>query len=145
MNQENHQPASAGKILFNVLWAAFIFWVIYTLPPGERLQAFLYLVLGTYFLIIFSRLFFMHRSYSMNGAYLLLYSGCLLALLFVVWSVNWLLTVSFNVGQLFPGIYNFVFSLPALICGLILIAAGILWEHNDSHTTALKNAFLLGK
>jgi hypothetical protein len=153
--QEKSQPASSAKILFNVLLAAFVFWVIYTLPKGERLQAFLYLVLGTYFLIIFSRLFFMYRKHSMTGAYILFYTGGFLILLFVIWLFNLLLRTlnplivsfgtDFQFGFLFPGIYDFVFSLPALICGLILVAAGILWEHNDSRTMALKKAFLSGK
>jgi hypothetical protein len=145
MSQEKPRPASGPKILFNILFAAFVFWVIYTMPKGERLQAFLYLTCGTYFLIVFARLFFLHRKFSMNGGYLLFYSGGLLVVLFIIWLGNWLLTVSFKVGHLFPEIYDFIFSLPGLICGLILIAAGILWEHNDSRTMALKNAFLSGK
>ncbi|HZJ40971.1 MAG TPA: hypothetical protein VFD16_01770 [Candidatus Saccharimonadales bacterium] len=155
MSQEKHEPASGSKIIWTLLFAGLIFWVIKILPEGKQFQSFLYLVSGTYFLIIFTKLFFRYREYAKAGAYLLFYVGVVLAFLFVLWLGNMALTalnplfsalgIDFKIGHLFPGVYNFIFSLPGLICGAILIVAGALWEHSDSRLNAFKMAFYPGK
>jgi hypothetical protein len=155
MKNEKPRPASGAKILFSVLLAAFMFWVIATMPDGDRLQAFLYLIVGTYFLILFSQLFFKYRKNSMTGAYVLLTAGGIFMLLFVIRLFNLLLILlnplilsfgpDFQFGHLFPGIYDFVFSFPSFICGLILLVTGYFWENKNPKVSAIKDAFLSGK
>jgi hypothetical protein len=140
------QPFSFLAFSLNSLLAlmSFVFVdVFYKTNPWTSTG--LMMLIGTYYLIIITKFIFLHRKFSMTGAYFLIYTGLALAILFIIWLGSWIISISFHVAHLFSGIYNFIFSLPILVCGIILIIAGALWEHSDSRTTALKNAILLGK
>jgi len=91
----------------------------------------------------------------MTGAYILFYSGCLLLLISLLnignrglvllsslltsWNIN------FHFENLFTDIYAFVFSLPALISGIIMIIAGVLWDRRNSFYVALSLALFAGR
>lgn len=140
------QPFSLSAFLMNSFLAlmSFVFVDMFN-ESNPRMSTGFMMLIGTYYLIIIMKFLFLHRKHSMSAAYFLFYTGLLLVVVFVVWLGNWLLTISFQVGHLFPGIFNFACSVPALICGLILMLSGTLWEHSDSRLNSLKNAFLSGK
>lgn len=140
------QPFSPAKFFMNSLLAlmSFVFVDMFS-ETNPRMSTSFMMLIGTYYLIIIMKFLFLHRKHSMTAAYFLFYTGLALVIIFVVWLGNWLLSLAFNVGHLFPGIFNFACSLPALICGLILMLSGTLWEHSDSRLNSLKNALLSGK
>lgn len=136
-----------------VLAAAFFFRIFYVTNPWTTVS--LWSLVGVYYLIVLMKFLFLGRKRSMSGAYALFYLGCALILVFLVWLGNMFLKIfnpmfshlgfDFQFGNLFPSVWNFACSVPALLCGLILLAAGVLWEHNDSYTKSLRNALLSGK
>jgi len=72
-----------------------------------------------------------------------LYLGSLLLMLFSIWSANLILKVfnplfslldwSFRIGNLFNGDYHYLFSLPALICGVLLVVSAFLSQPDGKY------------
>lgn len=150
-------PASGPKIFFHLLVAASLYLSLNAIISASNpwLKAAVFMLYGTFVLIDFTKLLFMNRhGVAMAGAYLLFYVGCLLIFMFLLWFANTVakfilndLTVYFGIhslglGNIFSGIYRFLFSAPSLICGLILVLAGIIWDSREKRYRPFR-AFLL--
>ena len=134
--------ASAPKIASHLFLALVIYLVISLTPAAHPwVKVTLFLIWGTYFFIDFLKLMLIGTRYSLAGAYVLFYLGCLWLALFVVWLGNFLVKTAANylsdllawqleIGNLFAGIYQYVFSVPGLIIGAVLIITGALWEND---------------
>lgn len=139
------QSASASKIASHLFMALVIFFIISLLPIEQLwLKVTLYIVGGTYFYIDFLKLMLVGTRYSVRGAYIVFFTGCISLSVSVVWLANLIFKVIFNplfnllnwefrIGNMLEGIYQYIFSVPALIVGAILIITGILWENNAQY------------
>ncbi len=139
------KPASTFKILGHLFMASVIFLLIYLLSGGHPwIKATLFMVWGVYFFIDFLKLVLIGTKHSLSGAYILFYTGCLFEVLFLIWLGNLVIKEmlnplfnlaawEFQIGSLFTGIYQYVFSVPSLLAGVVLIISGALWENNAQY------------
>lgn len=117
----------------------FIFLII--LIPKEALwfKGSLLMIVSSIALADLLMLFFdKHNKASLVSAKLLTYLGFLLLAIFavwviamIIWSMNLLfdfLGTDFRLDTIYSGHHLVVFSLPALISGLFLLAMGKMWE-----------------
>ncbi len=144
--------ASALKRLIHLLIAIFSLLLIWQIDDASQpwLKAGLLMAWLTFFLIDLSRVFFLGTNISITGAYLLFYVGALLGCLFLVWTGNMVLKSAnfififldweFRIGNLFNGLWHYLFSWPGLIAGIILVVSALLWE-NDLQYRAWHMAF----
>ncbi len=120
-------------------------FVLISLISDSRLwiKGTLYAFWATYALIGFLKIIFYGTKYSVSGAYLLFYLGCLMIAMFIVWlgnafllGVNLLLEIfelQFKFGLLFKDVYHYIFSLPSLISGLVMMLVSVLWENDAQY------------
>ena len=156
MRRKTFEPFSVFKFVLNtlVILTYFVFAnLIYAKHPKLAVAGIMFL--GAYYFIIIMQFIFLRRRHSMTGAYILFYSGCLLLLISLLnignrglvllsslltsWNIN------FHFENLFTDIYAFVFSLPALISGIIMIIAGILWDRRNTLYIALSLALFASR
>jgi hypothetical protein len=142
------------NILFNK-WAHIIvalisfFFVWKYFAPYPIWQATLYMAFGTFWLVDLLKVLF-SNNYSMLGVYVTLFVGSILCFMFFIWGGNTLLKAfnylflafnwEFRIGNLFSGIYQYIFSIPSLICGVILLSISIIWDNNVQYR--LWNVFI---
>ena len=117
-----------------------LFTAILALP--ERLfwlESCLLMFWATLFVLIFVRTLLFSGDALAAASLLMFFVGCFLMAAFFIWLGNSVLKVvvnsvavlmdsQFKLGNLFPGAWNYVLSFPALICGLVLVDIGILWN-----------------
>jgi len=127
------------KKLAHIVLAIFSFALVYLIQGLPRLQATLFLVLGTFWLVDLLKILFIDSEYVNFGMFATLFVGSVLCLLFIIWLVNTVIKIfnplfdilnwNFNIGNLFSDLYQYLFSIPALICGIVLIAFSINWDN----------------
>ncbi len=135
---------SSAALWRNIIAALILFFLINQFfNENPKVEATLFMAWGTLFLIVFLKLLTKRvEKAGMFGAYASFYAGVILEFVFLVWVVNNLLKLlnlvfialnwEFKIGNLFPDTYNFLASLPSLICGLILILVGLNWGKSPS-------------
>jgi len=123
--------------LLGALMSFFLIGEIFASHPIWQVT--LYMAFSTFWIIDLLWIFF-KDTYTNLGLYVVLMIGSSLCLLFVFWFGNTLLKTlnplfselnwDFRIGNLFPGVYQYVFSLPGLISGLFLVFAATVWDNN---------------
>ena len=139
------QHASLPKIASHV-FLALVSGLLISLISGNHswIKVTLFLAWGTFFLIDFLRLLLIGTRYSISGAYILFYLGILILAVSVTWLGNIFLKVilnplfsslawEFQIGNLFSGLWQYVWSIPALLIGAALIISGALWENSAQY------------
>jgi flagellar biosynthesis protein FlhB len=125
----------------HVFMALFTLYLIYKFcAPYPIMQATLYLALGTFWLVDLLYVLFYRSEYPMLGMYVALIAGFTLCFLFFLWLGNTILkglnfvfntfNLDFHIGNLFSGIYQYIFSIPSLISGVALIIVALIWDNN---------------
>ncbi len=139
------QRASVLKITSHLFLAAVIYLAISLIPVAHSwIKATLFLVWGIYVFIDVLKLILFGTRRSLSGAYILFYVGCLVLAISFLWLGNLALKTvlnpffafldwEFRMGNLFSGIYQYVFSVPGIIAGIALIIAGLLWENEAQY------------
>ena len=98
-----------------------------------------YMAFGTFWLVDLLWIFF-KDTYCYLGLYIVIFVGSTLCLLFMAWLGNTVLKMlnplfvelnwDFRIGNLYNGIYQYVFSIPSLIAGVFLIFVSMVWDNN---------------
>lgn len=119
------------------------YWLILSFTsPHSAWRAIMLLIWGS---ISLSKISFSIRGQALCLllSYLNFYLGSILLTLFSLWLVNlilkalnplfFLLDWSFRIGNLFNDPHQYLFSLPALICGSLLVAAAFLSQSDAKY------------
>lgn len=128
----------ALRKMVHIIMAVLTFFLIKEIYVHPVLEASLFMAWGTYWVIDLSKVLFNDTDYEMLGGFLTFWLGSILLILFSVWLGNIVLKIfnlgfyalglDFSIGNLYKGIFQYVFSFPSLICGAILLYFGFSWD-----------------
>lgn len=130
-------------LLWRLSWLlglGVLFAAILALP--ERLlwlESYLLMFWATAAVLILVRTLLFSGDALAIASFTMFMIGCFLITAFFLWfgnsvlklavnSISTLLNAEFRLGNLFPGAWHYALSVPALICGAILVDIGILWN-----------------
>ncbi len=143
-------------VLWRLIWLTglgLVLVAILALPSNLLwLQSSLLMFWVSISILALLRIFLFESDYLAPASFLMFYFGCLMLTVFLVWLGNASLKLVFNsfftlvnwnfkIGSLFPEVWNYALSLPALICGTALAVIGVLWN-SDIKYHILKSAII---
>lgn len=124
-----------GKFL-HLLVAIVTFLLILFYVDGSTTQATLFLFWGTFVLI--DQMWILYCEKDIYVEFIIFTIASYLLVMFLIWLGNtilksfngmfYLFEWEFRIGNLFPDPYHFLFSIPGLLCALILATVGYKWE-----------------
>lgn len=124
------------KIMLTIAIMLFFLWLIIIGTNPHSIARATLLLIWTSLVLTEGAILWRKKPYSPIITLLSFYAGSILLLLFFIWIFNGLLRLfnflfstlnwEFTIGTIFGQLSNFIFSWPALICGIILMISSYI-------------------
>ena len=114
------------------------FILVNEISSDPILRATLFMFWGTYWLIDLLKVLFADSKYVNLGSIVMFWVGSILCCLSILWlantalktlnplflAINW----EYQIGNIFNGIHQYIFSIPSFISGLVLLFVALIWD-----------------